>query len=250
MASGIKTWTLGLLAAVAALANPAAAQKYDGGGVIKFGVFGQGTFLNYDQAQPFAATVSPGGIAGGVSIGYDHSIHQRWMLGVEVDTSLGDIRGKTNGVGAVAINNIPVGAVPLSPSYGFDYLATVRGRLGYYVHPGWLLYGTAGAAFLGYEIQGPATLPGPATVSLKASDTAVGWAAGVGTEVAWHHVLLTAEYLYAGFGSRDVNVVNPAAGVSSTFNVTPDVHAVRLGIKFKIGHDYDHDIGSFYSPMK
>lgn len=197
----------------------AEAQRYDGSGVVKFGVFGQGTFLNVDQTLPVVASSEPSGFAGGVSAGYDFRLYDRWLLGVEIDGSFGDARARAG-----------------LTDYGFDYLLTARGRLGAYVRPGWLLYGTAGVGFLGIEAQRPG-------LGLKADDTLTGYVVGAGTEIDWHHVILFGEYLYGDFGDRQFSINDNTGFFPATLrhDASFDAHLVRLGIKFKVGHDYSHD---------
>ena len=110
--------------------------------------------------------------------------------------------------------------------YGLDFLATARGRAGFYVHPTWLIYGTAGAAWLGFE--GQSMLTGD-----KENVVATGYAVGGGTEVEWgRHMIFFGEYLYTDFGSRNLNI----DGISRRVEV--DGHVARFGLKFKVGHDY------------
>lgn len=174
----VRTSVALLLLVAAAGAEPAHAQNYDGDGVIRVGLFAQGNWLDINQTAPLSSTGEFSGVVGGISAGYDFWRTQRWVLGIEADASLGDL---SDTVGPV--------------SYGFDYLATLRGRVGVYMHPNWLVYATAGAAWLGYEAQSRLT-------GDKASDTLTGWAVGGGTEVDWgRHMIFFAEYLFTDFGS-------------------------------------------------
>lgn len=210
----------------------AVAQNYDGSGLVKFGVFGQGTWLEVDQTLPVAASSSPSGFAGGVSAGYDLRIRDYFLLGLEIDGSFGDVRARA-----------------ADTDYGFDYLLTARGRLGTYLRPGWLLYGTAGIGFLGTEAQ----LPGNTQQGTKAAETLTGFVGGVGTEIdVYNHFILFGEYLYGNFGDRSFTLVDPRlgpinpntgnpTGLEVRHNASIDAHMLRLGIKFKVGHDYAHD---------
>ena len=204
---------LALLMVVATVgARPVQAQNYDGDGIVRVGLFAQGTWLDINQTLPAAGNTEFSGFAGGISAGYDFWRTSRFVLGVEIDAAIGDL-----------------GDSILPVSYGFDYLATARGRAGVYVHPNWLVYGTVGVAWLGFEAQ--STLTGD-----KASDTMTGLAVGGGTEVDWGHLIFFGEYLYTDFGSRNF-VVD-----ATTQRVDIDGHVARFGIKYKIGHDfYYHD---------
>jgi outer membrane immunogenic protein len=60
---------------------------------------------------------------GGFQLGYNWQLHSPWVVGIEGDVDFSD---------------------------GIDYLATIRGRLGYSFDKA-LLYGTGGAAFIGFN---------------------------------------------------------------------------------------------------
>jgi outer membrane immunogenic protein len=79
---------------------------------------------------------------GGVHIGYNWQKHGPWVFGIEGDVDFAD---------------------------DVDYVATIRGRLGYAFGPT-LAYATGGAAFLGAED------------SFGDDDTLEGWVAGAGLE--------------------------------------------------------------------
>lgn len=204
----------------------ASAQNYDGNGIVKFGVFGQGTSLSYKETLPTNGSTSPSGFAGGVSAGYDFILGQRFLIGAEADLSLADIRG-----------DMPQSVFSPSISYGLDYLVTTRGRLGYFIHPNWMIYGTAGAAWLGFEAQSAVT-------GTKHSNTLTGWTVGGGTEVEWRSIIFFAEYLHAEFGTANFGLDINEHRVDANSDV------FRLGVKFKVGYDYDHDLGRYYEPIK
>lgn len=191
-------------------AHSAKAQNYDGDGVVRVGLFAQGQWLDINQTLPLpGASGELNGFSGGISAGYDFWRTSRFVLGFEADASVGDIQ---DSVGAT--------------SHGMDYLATVRGRAGAYVHPNWLVYATGGVAWLGVEAQNALG---------KEADTLTGWTAGGGTEVDWRHMILFVEYLYTDFGSQTYSL----GGVPGRADY--DGHLLRLGVKFKVGHDYFHD---------
>jgi opacity protein-like surface antigen len=222
----LKNWVKQIAASLLVLgsvATGATAQNFDGSGLLKFGVFGQGTFLDFGIARPLDGSASPSGLAGGFSFGYDLVAKGHWMVGIEFDGSFGDARGEA-----------------LGTSYGFDYLSTLRARFGFFPRRDWLVYGTAGIGWLGFEAQQPG-------IGNKVAETVTGFAGGVGTEVDWHHVILFGEYLYGAFGEREFTLNNVRHEVDA------DAHIFRVGIKFKIGHDYAHDLDHGYrrhQPLK
>ena len=208
---------------MSALTGAANAQNYDGDLLLRFGAFGQANILNYGITLPANGSASAGGVSGGLSVGIDYAPSPYYIMGIEMDASMGDARGNFNN----AVNNV---------SYGLDYLFMLRGRFGVRPTHDWLIYGTAGLAFLGFEAQDHVS-------GLKAMETVTGLTIGIGAEYAWHHVVLFGEYDYAAFGERSFTI----NGVRNTTDA--DTHMLRLGIKFNVGHDH-HSYGSFYDPMK
>lgn len=97
--------------------------------------------------------VEPSGIVGGVQAGYNWQLSRNWVFGVEGDFSATDMNDNVLG--------IPVHV---------DYLATIRGRVGY-TWDTFMLYGTGGAAFTRVGALG-----------VHASEA--GYALGVGAEWA------------------------------------------------------------------
>lgn len=207
-------------AAVVACAGSAAAQNYDGDSIIRFGAFGQGAFQNFGITSVTASGVgttgsaSPQGFGAGFSGGIDYHPHPSWLIGVELDAAVGEGRSTFNNV-----------------SYGFDYLATLRGRFGVYPNRDWLLYGTAGIAYLGFEAQNHST-------GLKAAETVPGALVGLGAEYTLKNMVLFAEYDYMTFGSRSFSLG------TTRFDVDSDAHLLRFGVKFNVGHDF----GRMYEP--
>lgn len=189
---------------------------------MRFGVFGQGTFIDFGATQPAVGTASADGFGGGASAGIDFRLAPGFILGGEIDASLGDARGSVN-----------------NASFGFDYLATLRGRIGFNVHPALLLYATGGVAFLGVEGQDSGLIGG-----FKANETLTGGIVGAGLEYDVGHMTLFTEYDYAGFGSRELTLAG------TRHEIDADMHLFRLGVKFKIGHDHFDRIGRHYEPLK
>ena len=108
----------------------------------------KGSEQNFDVEESFV---------GGAQIGYDWQLRGPWVLGVEanyswIDDEVSNQRGQTAGFS--------------------DYVASVRGRIGY-AFDRTLVYATGGVAFLGIDDDVKDKL---------ADDTAVGYAVGGGVE--------------------------------------------------------------------
>jgi outer membrane immunogenic protein len=120
-----------------------------------------------------------GGMIGG-TIGYNWQFN-RLVLGAEGDIDWSDVKGTTTAL------------CPLSCSTRNDWLATVRGRLGY-AFDRFLPYLTVGIALGDINASRPG-FPG-------GSITNVGWTIGAGVEVGIvRNVSLKAEYLYVDLGN-------------------------------------------------
>lgn len=226
MLQGLFGRAFAALAVSMALATGAVAQNYDGNGLVRFGVFG--AWESYDlNATGGNGSVSMDGGAVGFAAGYDMIFGRQFVAGIEADLQLGDTRGTLAGIAAHA-----------------DYLATVRGRLGVFLGPQFLIYGTGGVAWAGLGIENTI---GTATSDLDSNKTVTGWVAGGGIEmnvgeIAGFGTLLFAEYLVAGFD-------NWKSAPGTGFDIDAEVQTVRIGVKLKLGHDYHEDRGS-HRPMK
>jgi outer membrane immunogenic protein len=140
-----------------------------------------------------------GALAGG-QVGYNMQLGS-WVVGVEGDASWTDLNNEDD---AAAV--------------GFDsqlnYLATVRGRVGYSFDRV-LIYGTGGVAFGEVEYENAVA---------SAADTQVGWTAGGGVEVGLtQNISAKAEYGYVDLGEQDVG------GTDVNF----DAHTVKAGVNFR-----------------
>jgi outer membrane immunogenic protein len=225
----ISSLLISTLSALGALSLPAAAQNYDGAGLLRVGAFAQGTWIDAGSAVTAGGVTTTGsselnGFGGGVSFGYDHRF-AGMILGVEADASFDTASKVINGV-----------------DVGVDYFVTLRGRIGFDLRPGLLVYATGGLAALGAEGKFD-----PGTGLTKVAKTFTGGTVGGGVEADWHHVVVFAEYLYSSFGSETFTFGADRAEIDG------DAHSFRVGIKFKYGHDHAHggyDIHRRPDPLK
>jgi len=206
---------------LAVCASGAPAQNYDGNHQVRFGTYLLGGRASGDATithggSTFDAAHSHGIFGLGVSGGLEWIRRGAWSWGVEVD-------------GAALWGNasVPHTAGPAATTeISYDYLATVRGRAGLYLHRDFLWYGTVGVGFLGTEAK---------TGANKVSSTQSGLVAGTGFEYDTGGALIFAEYLYAGFGEID------ASTATTNYVYDANLHTFRVGVKFKVGHDWYHD---------
>jgi outer membrane immunogenic protein len=144
-------------------------------------------------------TADVDGPLGGGQLGYNWR-SQRWVYGLEADFQGGDEDGLITGCSQLRCATI---------SYGLDWFATLRGRLGYLLEPRLLLYGTGGLAYGRISTDFRSVSVPTAAASFNDSAqvasndaTRAGWVVGGGLEVALdQNWMLRAEYLYADLGT-------------------------------------------------
>jgi outer membrane immunogenic protein len=167
-----------------------------------------------------------GGIAGG-TIGCNYQVNN-FILGIENDYSWTNKNG--------FVHDLPPFNIVATSGTREKWIDTLRGRLGYAIDPYLMVYGTAGAAFAGTEVDVLSPLVG----SVANSKSRVGWTAGVGGEWAafagpWGALTFKLEYLHAGFGTAQY--INPPVTVGGGTVVTRDVSLsddmVRVGMNVK-----------------
>ncbi len=160
------------------------------------------------------------------------------MIGIEGDfdwTSLGADASFPN----LFANGSPVGSGIVTFNRDLNWLASVRGRVGWIAAPNWLLYATGGVAFANVKYSGlNAYLGGcPNCGFASLSDTKTGFTVGGGVEYAWTaNWILRAEYLYYQFdGDAFTAPFQSAPSVTAVqFNFgTLDVNTFRVGVSYK-----------------
>ncbi len=213
---------LSLSVALARSAFAADIQDFDWSGFYIGGhvAYGRGHGNNtLRDPDPSVSSVSFGSLYGGVQGGYNYLFSSRMLLGAEADVSFpnfledGFIAGRATAQGANISDRI-------------DYIATLRGRVGY-IFDHWLMYATGGFAWSQARLV---ESPGVASDEDKALPVRTGWVAGVGAETAiapeWTARL---EYLYDHFGST-TGAFPSGTRYASSF----DLHMLRLGLNYKL----------------
>ncbi len=138
------------------------------------------------------------GFLGGAQIGYNWQAGQI-VYGVEADVSFADISFEQSFMGATV-------------SASIDWMATLRGRLGFLVTPNVLVYGTAGFGYV--NASGSANLPG--VVSFSVSDSEFDFVYGLGLEGKLTNTM-SARIEYLAFSDLDIDII-------------------RAGVNFKLGN--------------
>jgi outer membrane immunogenic protein len=168
-----------------------------------------------------------GYIAGG-TLGANYQIGP-WVYGVEGDFDWTHLTGNTGSTcGGLSLALSP----PTGCETESDWLATLRGRVGY-AFPGLggdnvLIYGTAGGAFARIKTG----LIPPSTFD---SSTVAGWAVGAGVEVAFApNWTAKVEYLFVDLPNVTCTTTTNC-GVLAGSTVTLNENMVRAGVNFKFG---------------
>jgi len=146
-------------------------------------------------------SISTDGFVGGAFVGYNY------------DTGTGIVAGLEGDVGYSGVDGSNAGTEVKS---GVD--GSLRARLGYAVSPQILLYTTAGGAAKRVSVT---------EGGIKDSNTAMGWTAGVGTDVkVTDNIFARAEYRYSDYG-RDTYLTG-----SGLRDVDSRDHKVQFGVGF------------------
>jgi outer membrane immunogenic protein len=210
-------------------------------------------FQNFVSAVPVLSGAvfdekANGPVFGG-QIGYNYQIGAV-VLGVEADFDGAGLNKSSQAVfadpllgsGGTATNGFMV-------HHDVEWLATVRGRLGYSWGPS-LLYITGGGAWEKRNtdlLLSTDTAAGTFSESSAASFSATksGWVIGAGYEwMITTNWIARAEYLHYDFRNGDTNQVNIACGVggpgatcgANFVNDNNHVDVIRLGLNYKFGY--------------
>jgi hemoglobin/transferrin/lactoferrin receptor protein len=165
----------------------------------------------------------------GGQIGFNYQFDNRLVIGVEADFSKTRLSGFQEALATEG--TLPAQRnLQAKTEYEFDWMATIRGRVGY-AFDRLLVYGTGGLAFLNERQSrdqyrsdsASASSPSGSTTSLSFTESVerrrTGWTLGVGAEYAitgnWS---VKGEYAYAGFGEEDFNFPNARQGVTKPYS--------------------------------
>ena len=174
--------------------------------------------VDWDFGGASASHSGSGWLAGG-QIGYNLQVRQL-VFGLEADASSAWLDGSTS---------CPNPAFVCSHSY--DWLASLRGRVGVAVNGNrTLLYGTGGVAWadIDYAAKDAAT----GTLSGTGfSERHVGWVAGAGIEhMLSQNLSARLEYLYYGFDGTTAPAGSLGTGPAA---LTPATQTLRFGLNLK-----------------
>jgi outer membrane immunogenic protein len=154
-----------------------------------------------------------------------------WVWGVEGDVDGANIQANQN-VFVAPAGGFAGGSAFLNEKQ--NWLASIRGRIGYTWGPG-MIYVTGGGAWTGVELNGGATLFTGGTGTFTTSSTQSGYVLGAGYEwMIAPNWSLRGEYLYYGFTSNLTSTALTIPGATITGNANKfNTSVARLGLNYK-----------------
>jgi outer membrane immunogenic protein len=179
-----------------------------------------GDFTAPGEAVPFG-TLDLSGWLWGARGGLDMQ-SGNMVLGALMDVSISNINA----------NVVNFGGFGSDVSATADRVGSFRGRAGM-VFNNMLLYGTAGLAVAHVNATVSNLAPGD-TGSDTASNTHVGWAAGIGGEMALaNNMTIGVEWLYADYGSKNYHFDDGAGTLDANTSLKSNTFLVSLNMRFK-----------------
>jgi outer membrane immunogenic protein len=194
------------------------------------------------NAGPTAVSLNKTSVMGGPYAGCNYQFGSNWVIGVEGDWSAAALSSTANAPNNF-LNGLPVGSGGVVYTQRLNWLASIRGRVGYAVVPNVLLYVTGGAAWGNSDYSGVDAYRGGCpncSVTGSFNNTSNGWVAGGGVEWApWNNNwIVRAEGLYyslsgaSAFGFQQ-GTTTPAT-TSWTWNRSEIIEG-RVGVSYKFG---------------
>jgi outer membrane immunogenic protein len=206
--------------------------------------FGLGTGTTFGLV-PYQKTVTSGGLALGVTGGYNYQINAQLVAGLEADISglaLTGSQGSSPNFNALISGGGFPGGLPASCLVNclgqtltsqWVGLATERARIGFLINPQWLTYVTGGVAEALVHDRYQTLL-----TTANNNGWRVGWVAGLGTEyMLSSNISVKLEGLYVGLGTSSVAqsfVTIPGTLATRGHPATPDI-ALATRDKFSDG---------------
>jgi len=202
---------------------PAAVYNWTGFYLGINGGFGTGNSNWSDGPVGTTGSFPISGYVVGGTVGVNYQIGQ-YVFGIEGDGDWTNLHGNSGSTcGAISAVVLP----PVGCQTQSEWLATVRGRVGYAFN-NILLFGTAGAAFGNIQTG----LIPPSTFD---STTEAGWAIGAGIEVAFApNWTAKAEYLFVDLPNATCTTAGNCGGAAGSI-VSFNESIVRAGVNFKFG---------------
>jgi outer membrane immunogenic protein len=195
------------------------------------GEFAPPAIAAFNAAGP--QSIRPGSLIGGFDAGYNWQAGN-YLAGIEGDIEWLHLSGSANS-GPLPMPG-GVGTFAVMSSADIDWLATLRGRVGF-TSGSWLFYATGGAAFttLHGSFQFSETFS-PSTETASVSGSKTGYVVGAGVETyLWQHWSVKAEYLFVDFGNVSTSGIDtgvPLPFYTFTHTANLKLNIARLGLNY------------------
>jgi len=181
-------------------------------------------------------------IVASLAYGFDTKLSDHWVVGAEIDASYSNLDQKKTFSGAPIAGLAPTG-LKTSASEKLDYMATLRGRVGFMPNDNTLFYLTGGLAAGHFEAKANVGVNGSSTLAWSGKDVGakVGWTVGAGVEYSVsENISLKGEALYYNLGDISVTAKGNAAvrGVAALNGVDYAYKTDLKGIIARIGLNY------------
>jgi outer membrane immunogenic protein len=205
---------------------------------------------NFINGATFVDSAKPhvDGATGGVQIGHNWLVAEKFVLGLEGDFQLSGEKASQTGeaqrFNILAFDNRLIGSTALANNWKLPWFSTFRARAGFVGADNWLIYSTAGLALINAKYASAATntlqrttsggtLISSTTTTATNSETTtrIGFALGGGVEKKLSsHWNARLEYLYIDAGTH-----NFVGGSGADTSVRIRDHVVRVGLNYMFG---------------
>jgi outer membrane immunogenic protein len=191
-----------------------------------------------DQAG-VVGTINGAGVVGGGYAGCNLQVTPVWVVGLESDFSKTHLGGIVD-----ASNNFASGSPAPNGGIGWtnrlNWIATIRGRVGYVFGPDLMFFVTGGAAWGASSYSSFDTFAAgcPVCGGTSFSETNAGYVAGLGFDwMPWHdNWIVRVEYLYHNLGGATATAaLTPPLVGDAAYPVWKDVvvQSARVGLSYK-----------------
>jgi outer membrane immunogenic protein len=210
VAAALLSTTVPLLAADMLEGVPQTGYNWSG---IYIGVGGGAGGLVHEVGIPLVDASFNGigaeGAFGEFTVGYDHLLNERMLLGVYGTARLSGIKSELSALGGVTGD--------ITADYGFDLIA----RAGYLATPETLVYVLGGYSYQHFELS--------SNLGVSTDWESNGFTAGFGLETALSDRLsLKGEYRYSQYGAFDLLSLGPVSIESE-----PSSHTFHVGLNYR-----------------
>lgn len=183
---------------------------------------------------PDMGTANASSAIGGFHGGYNFRMTPSWLLGIEADWDWANLRRSETG--ALTLGGTPFRGSSMLMDDKLDWLASVRGRVGYTFN-NVLLFGSGGAAFTKTSYTGflvPKGNPIPQSpYGFEKNNT--GWVAGAGIEwLAAANWTVRAEYLHYDFGGETFTKFSNSSSQLYLQYGAQHIDSVRVAFSYRI----------------